>query len=63
MLSLRPAFLFCLGSLFIAMGRLVSRVRLRRGRQRYAPPIFTLVWRLSMLVLGAILIGITLAEH
>jgi uncharacterized protein YybS (DUF2232 family) len=59
MLSLQPAFSFCLGLVFIAMGVLISRLRLRRGRHRYAPQVFTLVWRLSMLVLGLVLIGIT----
>jgi hypothetical protein len=59
MLSFQPAFSFCLGLTFIAMGVLISRLRLRRGRRRYAPQLFTLVWRASMLVLGLVLIGIT----
>ncbi|HEX4772797.1 MAG TPA: hypothetical protein VH351_18330 [Bryobacteraceae bacterium] len=62
MFGLQPAFSFCLGLMFIAMGVLVSRLRLRRGRHRYAPQVFTLVWRLSMLVLGLVLIGITVVR-
>jgi hypothetical protein len=62
MLRLQQVFFFCLGLLFIAMGVLMSRLRLRRGRQRYAPQLFTLGWRLSMLVLGLVLIGIAVMD-
>ncbi len=40
----------------ISMGLLVNRLRLRLGRNRYAPHWFALIWRVSLIVLGLVLV-------
>jgi hypothetical protein len=40
----------------IGMGLFVRRLRLRMGRNRYAPQWFAYIWRVSLVVLGLVLV-------
>jgi hypothetical protein len=40
----------------ISMGLLLKRLRLRLGRSRYAPHWFAFIWRVSLIVLGLVLL-------
>ena len=44
------------GLICIGMGLFVRRLRLRLGRNRYAPQWFACIWRVSLIVLGLVLI-------
>jgi hypothetical protein len=38
------------------MGLFVKRLRLRRGKNRYAPQWFAWIWRVSLIVVGLVLV-------
>ena len=40
----------------ISMGLLVKRLHLRLGGNRYAPHWFAFIWRVSLIVLGLVLV-------
>jgi hypothetical protein len=45
-------YLPLVGIVFISMGLFVKGLRLRLGRNRYAPQWFVCIWRVSLIVLG-----------